>query len=650
MRDAVELPLDRGGAELRHRRLDVGGRARRASAAPAAPTSSPIARERRRAPSASATAATAPRSPRSISARRTLGGGHARRRARPRRPSRPPARPGAGRPSSSAAQEALLGARWRGRTARPARRAGRPASRRRPARRSRANAASTSATRERRARGAARRQRRAATPSRRRSGAGAARRTGSATAIADLLRRGQARSASASAATLPPRALVAPTASEAAARSARSTGCDSTHMSAPLPPGPSEPPVVQTARWLLRPISFLESCRRRFGDAFSVTLPRLPDADGDALRPRGDPGALHRARAHAAARAARSRCSRSWARARCCCSRAREHLRAAQADAAAVPRRAHARLRGDGARGRRARGRQLARRRAVRAAPAHAGGHARGDPARGLRRHRRRRGRARLRRAAWRGCWPATSSAGLQFGVLLARRFGGPIRSRGCRRCGAEIDALLARGDRRAARPTRREDILSLLVAARFEDGEPMERRSEIRDQLMTLLLAGHETTATGLAWTLDLLAAPPARARAPAREPATDEAYLRAVVAESLRLRPVVPLAGRRLTEELRVDGHALPAGTDVTPAIWLAHTRADRLPGAATRSGPSASSTSAPATYALDPVRRRRAPLPRRGVRGDGDARRARRDRCGRRALRPARRAAPSASRGAT
>ena len=54
----------------------------------------------------------------------------------------------------------------------------------------------------------------------------------------------------------------------------------------------------------------------------------------------------------------------------------------------------------------------------------------------------------------------------------------------------------------------------------------------------------------------------------------------MRAVVTESLRLRPVVPLAGRRLAAPLRVDGHVLAAGTDVTPAIWLAHTRADRYP----------------------------------------------------------------------
>jgi cytochrome P450 len=98
----------------------------------------------------------------------------------------------------------------------------------------------------------------------------------------------------------------------------------------------------------------------------------------------------------------------------------------------------------------------------------------------------------------------------------------------------------------------------------------------------VTLLLAGHETTATGLAWTFDLLLRHPRvleRLTAEART-GDGDAYARAVVSEALRLRPVVPLAGRRLTKPLTVDGLELPPGTDVTPAIWLAHTNPAAYP----------------------------------------------------------------------
>ena len=106
---------------------------------------------------------------------------------------------------------------------------------------------------------------------------------------------------------------------------------------------------------------------------------------------------------------------------------------------------------------------------------------------------------------------------------------------------------------------------------------------TDLRDQLMTLLLAGHETTATALAWTFDLLLRHPRELRRlrDSLEAGEDD-YLRATISESLRLRPVVPLAGRRLNKELVADGLTLPAGTDVTPAIWLTHTRADSYPRA--------------------------------------------------------------------
>jgi cytochrome P450 len=125
-----------------------------------------------------------------------------------------------------------------------------------------------------------------------------------------------------------------------------------------------------------------------------------------------------------------------------------------------------------------------------------------------------------------------------------------------------------------------RQDMLSALITARFDDGEGMSDQ-ELRDQLMTLLLAGHETTATSLAWAFDLLLRHPQQLQR-LRESLEqeEEDYLRAAISESLRLRPVIPLAGRRLAKELDAGGLRLPPGTDVTPAIWLAHTRPDVYP----------------------------------------------------------------------
>jgi cytochrome P450 family 135 len=122
-----------------------------------------------------------------------------------------------------------------------------------------------------------------------------------------------------------------------------------------------------------------------------------------------------------------------------------------------------------------------------------------------------------------------------------------------------------------------RDDILSMLVAARFADGAPMDD-IEVRDQLMTLLLAGHETTATALAWAFDLLfRRPDAIERLRGEIADQHDAYLDAVATETLRLRPVVPSVGRLLTAETKLGGFELPAGTAVMPSIYLVHTRED-------------------------------------------------------------------------
>ena len=158
-------------------------------------------------------------------------------------------------------------------------------------------------------------------------------------------------------------------------------------------------------------------------------------------------------------------------------------------------------------------------------------------------------------------------------------------------------------------------------MLAEFEDGGTMSDK-ELRDQLMTLLLAGHETTATALAWTFDLLLRhPEALRRLRDSLAAGEEDYLRATISESLRLRPVMPLAGRRLAKDLVADGLTLPAGTDVTPAIWLTHTRADLYPEPfAFR--PERFLERRPRHLRLDPLRRRHPPLHRRLLRRVRDA----------------------------
>ena len=146
----------------------------------------------------------------------------------------------------------------------------------------------------------------------------------------------------------------------------------------------------------------------------------------------------------------------------------------------------------------------------------------------------------------------------------------------------ARVDRLLADeiAERRAAADLdEREDILSLLLLARDEDGEPLGD-GELRDQLMTLLVAGHETTATGLAWTFDALFRTPEAMARLRSELDGDGAYLAAVVDEGLRIRPVVPEVGRRLGEEVEAGGHRLPAGTDVLASVGLLHRRADLFP----------------------------------------------------------------------
>jgi cytochrome P450 len=176
-----------------------------------------------------------------------------------------------------------------------------------------------------------------------------------------------------------------------------------------------------------------------------------------------------------------------------------------------------------------------------------------------------------------------TGSPFVQLTALATRRFTGRgpwDKFEGRLR---EVDDLLYAeiAERRSSADAgERDDILAVLMAARFEDGEGLTD-VDLRDQLLTLLLAGHETTATGLAWTFDLLLhSPEALERLLAELEGGGGDYLDAVITESLRLRPVVPMTGRLLREPATLGGFELDAGTVVLAAIYMAHTNSDTYP----------------------------------------------------------------------
>ena len=151
-------------------------------------------------------------------------------------------------------------------------------------------------------------------------------------------------------------------------------------------------------------------------------------------------------------------------------------------------------------------------------------------------------------------------------------------------RVAAEADrVLLAEIARRRADPDldQRTDILAMLLRARYEDGTGMSDRA-LRDQLMTLLLAGHETTANALAWTFERLVRSPealAKLTEEARHGEGD-AYAAAVVTEALRVRAPVPFIARRLTRPFELGGYTIPPGTRIVPLILTVHHRGDLYP----------------------------------------------------------------------
>lgn len=143
------------------------------------------------------------------------------------------------------------------------------------------------------------------------------------------------------------------------------------------------------------------------------------------------------------------------------------------------------------------------------------------------------------------------------------------------------VDAELYRliSDARRA-STGSDSVLAMMLEARDEAGNTMTD-VEVRDELVTLLLAGHETTATALAWTFDrVLSHPDVLARLHADVAAGRDDYVDAVIRETLRVRPIIPLVGRHVARPYQLGRWTLPVGTRVAPSIYLLGHRPDAYP----------------------------------------------------------------------
>jgi cytochrome P450 len=138
------------------------------------------------------------------------------------------------------------------------------------------------------------------------------------------------------------------------------------------------------------------------------------------------------------------------------------------------------------------------------------------------------------------------------------------------------------RARREAPDLERRSDILSLIMRATTEEGEPLTDR-ELRDELLTLVLAGFETTANSLAWTWERLVRSPAAydaLRNAVRSGTDSEGHVERAIIEGMRTRPVIPAIGRRVTVPWQLGDYLVPAGAPVVMSILLLHHREDIYP----------------------------------------------------------------------
>jgi cytochrome P450 len=339
-------------------------------------------------------------------------------------------------------------------------------------------------------------------------------------------------------------------------------------VSSGLPPGPREPAALQTLEWVARPTAFLRRCASAYGEAFTIRLsfddaPLVLVWHPDAVR------AVHAAPASVAARGASPGPLRPVAGPRSITfADGDEHLRIRRLMLSAFH------------------GEQIAASRGIvrELAEEHVARWPRGRPVAtlGLMQDLT---LAVILRAVFGATdprlaadvratlgaltsLPRLAALGLTQGHVGTRSPWGAFLGRM-----AVIDEqLLAHIAARRAGGGAGDDVLDHLLAAGLDD-------AEVRDHLVTLLAAGHETTAGALAWAVERLA------RAPevlAHVRAGDEAWTDAVIKETLRIRPVLTVAPRKLAAPLRVGDRELPAGVHVAPCIYLLHRREDLYPAA--------------------------------------------------------------------
>src|SRR3954468_24264006 len=182
-------------------------------------------------------------------------------------------------------------------------------------------------------------------------------------------------------------------------------------------------------------------------------------------------------------------------------------------------------------------------------------------------------------RAAIDGTLDSVRSMPRMLAMALVQRDLGPRSPWGRFRIAVErFDALLLDVIARARRDPRGDSMLALLLEQHDESGGPPSDR-HLRDQLVALLVGGHDSSAASLAWAFERLARHPS---VHARLRDGDPAYLDAVVKEALRARPALTIAPRRLVAPAEIAGHRLPAGVQVAACLWLALRREELWPGA--------------------------------------------------------------------